>query len=157
MAPDGHIDGKITFASAEPLDGTPLRDEDLKGFLMDGVEVAADGSRCEGAFGGSSVTESDGLLLEARYDCPAGATLIEVTLYYLNTLGRGHREVARIVAAGNSAEGLLTGDRRALSLQLPTAPRPRARNGRRLIVLTASFLAFMLGLFVWRWRATRKR
>jgi hypothetical protein len=156
VASDGHIDAKITFASAEPLNGTPLRDEDLKGFLMDGVDVSADGSRCDGTFRGSSVTESDGLLLEATYDCPAGATLIEVTLYYLNALGRGHREVARIVASGNSAEGLLTGDRRALSLRLPATLAPKARRGNQLVVLSAAFVAIMLGLFVWRWRATRK-
>jgi hypothetical protein len=159
VTPEGPVAAHITFASAEPLHGTPLRDEDLRAFLDAGVDVTADGARCEGAFQGSSMTETDGLQLDARYACPAGASHIEVTLYYLSDLAPGHREVARIVASGASAEGLLTGDRRALSLDVPVhggRSAARARTGNRILALTAAFVVFMTTLFVWRWRATRK-
>jgi hypothetical protein len=166
VAPDGHVDAHLVFASAEPLNGTPLRDDDLRAFVLDGVDVTADGSRCDASWRGSHATEADGLALDATYACPARASEVGVTLYYLSALPPGHREVARIVAAGASIEGVLTGDRRALSLKLATAtgsapaatPADRAaRKGRQLTVLTAAFVAFMLALFVWRWRATRKR
>ncbi len=158
VAADGHVDGRVTFASAEPLGGTPLRDEDLGAFLEHGVDVTADGARCDATFGGASITESDGLLLEARYACPAGARRIEVTLYYLNTLAEGHKEIARIVAPGRSAEGVLTRDRRALALELPSStPGPRRRSATPVVVLTATFTVFMVGLTLWRWRATRKQ
>jgi hypothetical protein len=164
VTPEGPVAAHITFASAEPLQGVPLRDDDLRGFMAQGVDVTADGSRCEGAFQGSSVTENDGLQLDAMYACPTGAEVVEVTLYYLSALSPGHREVARIVASGASVEGVLAGDRRALSLRIPHRPLvpddtvrkdARARRGQRLEVLSAIFLVFMLGLFVWRWHATR--
>ena len=154
------------FASAEPLNGTPLRDDDLRAFVLDGVDVAADGSRCDATWRGSYPTEGDGLALDASYACAPGASEVAVTLYYLSALPAGHREVARIVAPGASIEGVLAGDRRALSLRLPAAaagargraPADRAaRKVRQLTVLSAVFAAFMVALFVWRWRATRKR
>ncbi|HEX8791381.1 MAG TPA: hypothetical protein VF765_10565 [Polyangiaceae bacterium] len=166
VAPDGRVDAHLVFASAEPLNGTPLRDDDLRAFVLDGVDVSADGSRCDASWRGAYPTESDGLALDASYACAAGASEIAVTLYYLSALPPGHREVARIVAASGSAEAVLTGDRRALSLHLSAAsaaPAPSsaagraARKARQLTVLYASFAAFMLALFVWRWRATRKR
>jgi len=162
VEPDGHVEARLTFATAEPLAGTRPTEEDLRAFVMDGVDVTADGARCEGTFRGASVTEVDGLLLEASYACPRGAREVAVTLYYLSALRPGHREVARIVGPPGSnavVEGVLTGDRRSLTLRLPETARaaPDTRLGRRLVVLTAAFAAFMLGLFVWRWRATRNR
>ena len=161
VQPDGHVDAHLTFATAEPLAGTAQNQDDLRAFVLRGVDVTADGARCEGTFGGASVTELDGLLLEARYACAAGAREIGVTLYYLSELRPGHREIARIVGPPGSnavVEGVLTGDRRALTLRLPGGPRPsaaRERLGQRLLVLTSAFTALMLALFVWRWRATR--
>jgi hypothetical protein len=166
VAPDGHVDAHLVFASAEPLNGTPLRDDDLRAFVLDGVDVTADGSRCDASWRGSYPAESDGLALDASYACGGGVSEVAVTLYYLSALPAGHREVARIVAPGASIEGVLTGDRRALSLRLPAATAGAnrgssadraARKSRQLTVLTAAFAAVMLALFLWRWRATRKR
>jgi hypothetical protein len=162
VEPDGHVEARLTFATTEPLAGTRPTGQDLRAFVMDGVDVTADGARCEATFRGASVTEVDGLLLEASYACPPGARDIAVTLYYLSALRAGHREVARIVGPPGSnaaVEGVLTGDRRSLTLRLPGAASPQAdtRLGRRLLALTAAFSAFMVALFVWRWRATRRR
>ena len=159
VTPEGPIAAHITFASAEPLQGTPLRDEDLGAFLAQGVDVSADGTHCKGSFQGSSLTESDGLRLDAMYDCPGGASHVEVTLYYLSALSPGHREVARIIASGASVEGVLTGERRALALDVPGRAKnngAHARTGRRLVALSAFFAIFMVSLFVWRWRAVHK-
>ncbi|HEY3819408.1 MAG TPA: hypothetical protein VGL81_19700 [Polyangiaceae bacterium] len=161
VAADGHVDAHLTFASREPLGSTPLGEEDLQAFVLDGVDVTADGARCEPTYRGSSPAEGDGLLLEASYACPRGAADITATLYYLSALPRGHRELARIQGppgSGASVEAVLTGDHRALSLALPGVHRDRrAAVQTKLIVLAASFAVFMLSLFVWRWRATRKR
>jgi len=157
---DGHVDARLTFASLEPLGTTTLSQEDLRAFVLDGVDVTADGARCEPTYRGSSVAEGDGLLLEASYACAPGAAAIGVTLHYLSALPRGHREIARILGppgSGSVAEGVLTGDHRALSLTLPGAgPRRPAGLPAKLVALTAGFAVLMLGLFVWRWRATRK-
>jgi hypothetical protein len=157
---DGHVDARLTFASLEPLGSTTLRQEDLRAFVLEGVDVTADGTRCEPTYRGSSIAEGDGLLLEASYACPVGAAQVGVTLYYLSALPRGHREVARILGppgSGAVAEAVLTGDHRALSLTLPeTGDGHRARLRRKLVALTAGFTVLMLSLFAWRWRATRK-
>lgn len=158
---DGHVDARLTFASLEPLGTTTLSQEDLRAFVLEGVDVAADGARCEPTYRGSSADEGDGLLLAASYACPPGAGEIDLTLYYLSGLSRGHRQVARILGppgSGARAEAVLTGDHRALSLTLPGGgPGRRAGMRTKLIALTAGFAVLMLSLFVWRWRATRKR
>lgn len=159
LATDGHVDARLTFAGLEPMGATTLSQEDLRAFVLDGVDVTADGARCEATYRGASVTESDGLLLEASYACPPGAAEIGVTLYYLSALPRGHREVARIVGppgSGARAEAVLTGDHRALVLTLPDAARPARRPPpTKLIVLTVGFAVVMLSLFGWRWRRSR--
>jgi hypothetical protein len=135
----GRVEGFFSFASNESFGGLPLdrnhdgviapeevaaaRDE-LRAFLLDGVEVSADRARCPATFEGASLVEFDGLVLEARYDCPPDVGEIEVTLFYLNDLGESHREVARILAPGASAEAILTRDRRELTLGLPPRHGP---------------------------------
>jgi hypothetical protein len=155
--PSGRVDAHFVFASAEPLHGTPLRDDDLAAFLLQGVEVTADGVRCDATFRGAGATEGDGLALDATYACATGATSIALTLFYLNDLGPGHREVARIVARDATAEAILTRDRRQLALALPGGIETHhARTARRLTLLTAAFATFMVTLFVWRFAATRR-
>jgi hypothetical protein len=158
---DGPVEARLTFASLEPLGSTTLRQEDLRAFVLDGVDVTADGARCDPSYRGSSVTEGDGLLLEASYACPPGAAEIGVTLYYLSALPRGHREIARILGppgSGVATDAVLAGDRRALSLALPgTGHDRRAAMRPKLLAVTVVFAVLMLSLFVWRWRATRKR
>lgn len=162
----GPVEARLTFATAEPLGRTnPRNDADLRAFVLNGLDVAADGARCTGKYDGAGVTELDGLVLEATYDCPPDAGEIAVTLYYLSALSPGHREIARIVGppgSDASAEGVLTGDRRGLTLKLPLTQagaekRRRGARARQLAAVTVSFAVLMVALFVWRWRATRKR
>lgn len=158
---DGHVDARLTFASLEPLGEATLRQEDLRAFVLSGVDVTADGARCDPTYRGSSLTEGDGLLLDASYACPPGAGEIGVTLYYLSALPRGHREVLRIQGppgSGASVEAVLTGDHRALSLNVPVVDDGRrSRTHTKLLALTAGFAVVMLSLFAWRWRVTRRR
>jgi hypothetical protein len=161
VQPDGRIDARLVFASAEPLRGTPLRDEDLRAFVLDGVEVTADGTACTPTFRDAEGDDRGDLVLEASYACPAPASeigAIEVTLYYLSALGPAHREVARVTAGSATSEAVLSGDHRAIALRLSGGTRRTKglRRGRLLVAVTAAFAALMGGLFVWRWRATRK-
>jgi hypothetical protein len=158
VEPDGRVEARLVFATAEPLRGIPLKDDDLRAFVTDGVEVDADGAACAPTFRGAGVTEVDGLALEASYACPPEPAEIAVTLYYLSALGPAHREIARITAGSATSEAVLSGDRRAIALRLPadTHRAQRLRRARHVTVVTAAFAVFMAGLFVWRWRATRK-
>jgi hypothetical protein len=165
VQPDGRVDAQLVFASAEPLHGTPLRDEDLRAFVLDGVEVRADGAACAPVPGlpvpTTSLDTSGDLVLEISYACPGPASeigAIDVTLYYLSALGPAHREVARITAGSATSEAVLSGDHRAIALRLPgdTRRTKHLRRGKLLVAVTAAFAAFLGVLFVWRWRATRK-
>jgi hypothetical protein len=169
VQPDGTVEAQLVFASTEPLRGTPLKDEDLRAFILDGVAVTADGVACPATFRGAGPgpeTGGDALVLEADFACPreaAGhsdgtASDITATLYYLSALGPAHREVARISAGSATSEAVLSGDHRAIALRLPGDPllAKRLRKARLLTVVTAVFAAFLAALFVWRWRATRK-
>jgi hypothetical protein len=159
VQPDGRVDARLGFASAEPLGGTSLDRNELRGFVLDGVDVSADGVRCAPTFRGATITEVDGLLLEASYACPPPDEVREIaaTLYYLSALSPGHREVVRITAGDATNEAVLTGDRRAIALIWADEPpgKVRRRRGRLLVLVTTTFCAFLSGLFVWRWRATR--
>ncbi len=170
----GRVDARFVFATAEPLGGVPLdRDgdgvvtdaevragrEELRAFLADGVEVSADGSRCPASFLDASLSAVDGLVLTSAYACPRSASSLEAILYYLSALPPGHREVVRIVAGSATAEAILSGERRALTLAVPGNSDARARRGRlggRLVALTSVFTALILALFLWRWRSARK-
>ncbi len=173
VLPGGRVEARLTFASAEPLGGVVLdrgRDgvvtaddvaaasADLAKFVLDEVDVTADGARCPATFREASLQEVDGLVLEATYACPEDAAHIEATLYYLGGLSRSHREVARISAGSATTEALLSAEKRAIAMDLPVdeARAQRRRKGRILVFAAALFAATMLVLFVWRWRAGRK-
>lgn len=164
VQPDGRVEARLVFASAEPLAGTPLREEDLRAFVLDGVGVSTDGAVCPATFLGAGQTEVDGsgnLVLEASYACPrviGEVSGIDVTLYYLSALGPAHREIARITAGGATSEEVLSADHRAIALRLPgdTLRARRLQRGRLLTIVSAAFAALVAALFVWRWRATRK-
>jgi hypothetical protein len=175
---DGHVEGALTFSSAELLgfpldrdrDGVVTADdvsaagEELRALLLQGVEVDADGSPCRATFRDASLTEVDGLVLRANYACPSETAEIEVTLYYLSALPRGRatspkRGIARIVAGSATAEGLLTGEHRAIRLRLPGRADTKAR--RRSPVALSAAAAVVIALFAYRairsrrWRAAR--
>jgi hypothetical protein len=171
---DGQVEARLTFASAEPLGGLALdRDgdgvvtsedvsaarDDLRSFVLSGIEVDADGSPCAAAFRDASLTEVDGLVLQASYQCPNDAAEIEATLYYLTPPDRGRstrRGIARIVAGSEMTEGMLTGERRAIALRLPGRAHAASRKSRRVAVLLAA--AAIVALLAWgshRWRAAR--
>lgn len=173
VLPGGRVEARLTFASAEPLRGVVLdrghdgvvtaedvaaASPDLAKFVLDGVDVTADGARCAGTFREASLQEMDGLVLESTYACREDATRIEATLYYLGGLPRSHREVARITAGSATSEALLSADKRAIAIDLPVDPARarRMRTGRTLVFAAALFAVTMLVLFVWRWRATKK-
>jgi hypothetical protein len=146
VAPNGRVEGQLAFATAEALSGihldgnhdhvvTPVEvkadGDELARFVLEGVDVSADGASCPPSYEGARIDEIDGLLLQAGFDCPADATRITATLYYLSRLPPAHREIARIAAGEATVQAVLSGDRRAVELALPAhAPRPRSRVAR---------------------------
>jgi hypothetical protein len=173
---DGHVEARLTFASVEPRCGLALDSDgdgvvnpeevsaardDLQAFLLQGIEVGADGSPCAPAFRDASLTEVDGLLLRASYACASDAADIVVTLYYLSGLSYGCRAIARIEAGSATTEGVLTGEHRAIALHLAGLARKEKRGGRRAPRAVALAIAVgLIGLLAygsWRWRSAYGR
>lgn len=164
---DDHVEARLTFASAELLSSVALdrdRDgiisaedvlaarDDLRAFVVEGTEVDADGAPCPATFLDASLTEVDGLVLEADYACPSDAATIEATLYYLSAPPGGDARlhgskapsspsprssrsrpmaVARIAFGSATTEGVLTGEHRAMALRIPGRPDAAARKSSR--------------------------
>lgn len=172
---DGEIDARLTFsmASAEPLTGAAIGSngdgvitaadlstvrDNLRAFVTDEVEVAADGSSCDGTFVDATLSEVDGLELQAKYTCQPGPAEVQVTLYYLSNAAAGpvRKGIARIVAGSATSEGVLTAERRALSLRLPGGNKRSVRLSPHLLLVPLAALA--TALVAWksrRWRAAR--
>jgi hypothetical protein len=158
----GQVEARLTFSSAELPPG-----QDLQTFVMEGLDVSADGERCNATYGGSSLAEGDGRVLEATYACAPGAAAIVATFYYAGTLPRGHRVVARIVGPPDShaeAEGVITAEHRALALTLPEPAgsergqlERRARLWRVGLGVMVPSAALLLWLFFGRRRARERR
>jgi hypothetical protein len=169
---DGSVQARLTFATAEPLGGLSLdRDhdgvvtqedvaaarDDLRAFLLQGVEVDADGSACSASFRDADLSERDGLVLEASFACPRDSEVVEVTLFYLNALPSGHREIGRMVAGERTASAVLTADHRAMALRVREPLRgqqgaSRFSKDRAVILLGAVCLLGSLGWRARRWR-----
>ncbi len=172
IEPNGRVEGRLTFATAEALSGIHLdgnhdrvvtpdevkaNGEELARFVLDGVDVSADGTPCPASYEGAEIDQIDGLLLRAGFDCPADATRVTATLYYLSRLPPTHREVARIVAGETTAQAVLSGDHRAVELTLPArTPAAKGRTARVLVFWASAAAAALVVLYVSR-RAARKR
>jgi hypothetical protein len=169
---NGRVEGRLTFATAEALSGIHLdgnhdhvvtpdevkaNGEELARFVFDGVDVSADGASCPASYEGAEIDQIDGLLLRAGFDCPADATRITATLYYLSRLAPTHREVARIVAGETTAQAVLSGDHRAVELMLPArTPAAKGRAARVVFLWASAAVAALVAFYVSR-RAARKR
>jgi hypothetical protein len=161
VMPGGGVEAHLSFSIAEPLgrlelnqnrggrvtaaDLSGVRDE-VRAFVLDGIDVSADGDRCPATFRDASLVEPDGLVLEASYSCPAGAAEVAVTLYYLRELPPGHREVARIVAGSSSTEAVLGGERRGLALKMPGGGPSLRRRAPLVAILALAATTFVLYL-----------
>jgi len=175
LGADGRVAARWVFASDEPLgDITPgckgrctnadlvAARQDLRAFVVESSTVMADGARCDAHFQDAALSD-DGLVLTAAFACRApteAISAIEVTLYFLTAMPAGHREVARIVADGVSAEAVLSADHRALTVRLPPSPaRSRARARAPWTAPSTLAAATAIGVLIGAatWRGTRRR
>ncbi len=85
------LDAKITFARGDANGLSPT----------DALAVSRAGVRCEGALGGATPTEADGLMLRGRFACPKGDGPIDVEARFLSELSFGHRHIAHAQSGGD--------------------------------------------------------
>jgi hydrogenase/urease accessory protein HupE len=147
----------LARGAAGPIDAASLASAraDLERATIDRIRVTTQGAGCAGALVDASLTERDGLAVEARYECPIGAERLTVTLPLLDDLSHGHRHAAEIVAGGERQEHLLfrgaasfAVDRGARGQNAAVAPRSLGfvRMGIEHILTGYDHLLFLFAL-----------
>ena len=130
------VTARLAFARGEVAQVAPLVDADGDGHVtaaelagarpqvqarvVDRIRVSADGRPCAGKLTDAALSEQDGLLLEARWDCGRPIARASVDVALLEDLGRGHRHVARAVGATTRDQVLYRGHA-ALEVEGPGA------------------------------------
>ena len=149
---DADHDGRVTLAE---VDGGRAG---LASLVRD-TEVTAGGAPCPGALEGVSVEGVDGVAIDARFACPAGATgELAVTLHWLGARPPGHRHVARLVSGKRTMSAVLDAQRQGTSIAMdapraPTAPKEEPAPRAWWIALA---LAATIGALAW-WKLRYNR
>lgn len=102
-----------------------------------GVTVDADGASCTGALLSADLAEPDGVDLRGRYACAAAPSQVHVHVGLLEDLSEGHRHVARLVAAGTTADDVLRRGHEDIATGATSAAKPSA------VPVAASVLSFL--------------
>jgi hydrogenase/urease accessory protein HupE len=115
---DGHLTAAEVAASKALLEQRILKR----------IIVRAGESACAPVITDAGLTEEDGLLIGARWDCSRSDVPYEVELSIFDDLARGHRHVARTTGTdGSTHDEVLFGDTRRLTL-VPSAAPPSAAS-----------------------------
>jgi hydrogenase/urease accessory protein HupE len=110
---DGHLTA-VEVAGSKPL---------LQEKILERIVVRAGDSPCGAVITDAGLTDEDGLLIGARWDCPRSDVSYEVELAIMDDLARGHRHVARTTSADGSAhDEVFFGDTRRFTLVPSAAP-----------------------------------
>ena len=150
---DGDLDAREIAAAKDAL----------KSAVVDRLVVTSDGAACPGEMVRAEPSDSDGLLIDARYRCAAGSGAITVDHLFLEDLAFGHRHIARL-PAGESP--VLSRSARAIAIARGTKdvapPLPASsslltmvRTGIEHILTGYDHLLFLLGLVLvgGRWKS----
>ncbi len=86
---DANHDGALTEAEMN------AGKDSIEGAVVGRIKVRSAAGACAPKLEGVGLTEQDGALIRARYDCPRGTTAAEVELGFLDDLSFGHRHLAR--------------------------------------------------------------
>ncbi|MBX3222435.1 MAG: HupE/UreJ family protein [Labilithrix sp.] len=119
---DANRDGHLTPAEVASARGV------LKEKVLGRIVVGAGAERCPAVLTDAALTEEDGLLLSARWDCARADAPFEVEVALLDDLARGHRHVARAVTGAATHDEVLYGDQRRFTVAAESAA-PAAGGG----------------------------
>jgi hydrogenase/urease accessory protein HupE len=162
---DGTLYAGLTFARRELSEVLPWlrgRDdtasalafeehrEELGGWLLEHVAVAAPDGPCRGSFDGMRF-DGDGVALALSYACPGHPQRLDLDARFLGDLARGHRHLATLSAGNDRRDGVAVASRTTLSIGAD-APASRSlfaplvRMGIEHILTGYDHLLFLLAL-----------
>lgn len=184
-ANDSSLKVKLSFARGEVAGLAPAIDADRDGHvsavevqnaraLLDAkivarIAVQADGAECKGTLTDAALTEQDGLMVDARYECASAKGGFSVDAALLNDLPFGHRHIARTVSGEATHDEVLYRDHRTVHVPAGAAageakPAPKLdhetsggafsffKMGIEHILMGYDHLVFLLGLVLARGR-----
>jgi len=132
---DANRDGHLTPAEVASARGT------LKSKVVERIAVTQRGAACSPTLTDVALMEEDGLLLSARWDCPAEGAPFDLELTVLDDLARGHRHIARDVSGASTHDEVLHGDQRRVTVA-PERDEPASPAAKPAAAAGAGFGAF---------------
>lgn len=130
----------VSLARAEAATLVPILDADGDGHItarevagarsvlqtriIERIRVSRGGAPCFSALEDASLTDQDGITLEAHADCPAAGPSFDLDVALLDDLPSGHRHITRTVSGANTHDEVLDRDHR--TLHVPTASAANA-------------------------------
>jgi hydrogenase/urease accessory protein HupE len=141
---DSNLDGHLTPMEVESARGV------LQSKVLGRIAVTAKGVACAPVLTDAGLTEEDGLLISARWDCATDDVPFEIELKVLAELARGHRHIARTVTGKTFHDEVLFGDQQTLTIapESTAAPKsaPDAKPANRVAQGTGFGAFFEMGI-----------
>ena len=106
----------------------------LASTILGGVVVHGDGAVCTPSFESAQLTEQDGVVVRARYQCPSPPQTVSVVLTLLESLSHGHRHLARAQIGAVTTDDVLYRGHEEITVHAgatasESAPSPSRRLG----------------------------
>ncbi len=157
---DGNHDG--TLDEGELAAGK----EAITRAVVDRLAISSNDVPCSGALTGASLTEQDGVDLEATYTCVTAPGALAIEASFLDDLPRGHRHVVHVVSGAAVVDDVLHSRKKRVELRVdPKGRAPSAEpkpwrsiaggfflQGIEHILTGYDHLAFLFGLILVRGR-----
>ncbi len=150
---DADRDG--TVAAAELATGR----SSLERQVLGATAVRGDGGDCEPHLDGTSLTASDGVQIDAHFECPAPPRVVTIDCDFVDLFGAGHRHLATVIggrSGGRDEIAIVVASRKRLTVDVAgtTAAGDGSRTSLLAMVWTGvqhiwtgyDHLAFLLGL-----------
>jgi hypothetical protein len=153
----GHVDAEIALArgdvallvgSGDVAAAAPA----MQAAIVDAIHVSADGAACAGILEGAAPVEGDGVVIHAKYTCPAEARGVRIAFDVLGELPHGHRHLAH-VAGASAADAVLFAGESTLDVPLAEAAPLRAGGALAFVAMGIEHilsgydhLVFLVGL-----------
>jgi len=130
---------------AEGLDGNA----GIDAAITSRIDVRRAGEPCPGTAIDGGQTESDGFWVRLRYACPDTPGTVRVDMGLLDSLGAGHRHLARVIVGASQRDEVLVAGHTAFDVK-PGAPKTWGflRMGIEHILTGFDHLVFLLGLIL---------
>lgn len=167
------VNTDLVFARPEIISTLPMidsnRDGDLSAMeaqashallqneIVNRIRVSAGGARCQGVITHVSLTEQDGIVIDASYHCGQSANQIDIDLEFLSRFSYGHRHLFAATAGNGALHGVAYQGNSTFHLNRAAAAAggesiavvlPLFRLGILHILTGYDHLVFLLGLIL---------